>query len=41
MGFPANITGTVVYKEWGRLMKDQLVARTFTPVANVAIGEFQ
>jgi len=41
MGFPANNTGAVVYKEWRRLVKDQLVARNFTPLANFAIGEFQ
>jgi len=41
MGFPANNAGAVVYKEWPRLVKDQLVARNFTPLANFAIGEFQ
>jgi len=41
MGFPANNAGAVVYKEWGRLVKDQLVARNFTPLGNFAIGEFQ
>jgi len=41
MGFPANDAGAVVYNEWQRLVKDQLVARNFTPLANLAIGEFQ
>jgi len=41
MGFPANNAGAVVYKEWLRLVKDELVARNFTPLANFAIGEFQ
>jgi len=41
MGFPANDAGAVVYKEWLRLVQDQLVARNFTPLANLAIGEFQ
>jgi len=41
MGFPANNAGVVVYKEWRRLVNDQLVARNFTPLANFAIGEFQ
>ena len=40
MGFPANNAGVVVYKEWQRLVKDQLVGRNFTPLANFAIGEF-
>jgi len=41
MGFPTNNAGVVVYKEWRRLVKDQLVARNFTPLVNFAIGEFQ
>jgi len=41
MGFPANNADAVVYKEWQRLVKDQLVARNFTPLANFAIREFQ
>jgi len=41
MGFPANNAGAVMYKEWRRLVKDRLVARNFTPLANFAIGEFQ
>jgi len=41
MGFPANNAGAVVYKKWRRLVKDQLVARNFTPLANFAIGELQ
>jgi len=41
MGFPANNAGAVVYKEWRRLVKDQLVARNFTLLGNVAVGEFQ
>jgi len=41
MGFPANNAGAVVYKEWRRLLKDQVVASNFTPLANFAIGEFQ
>jgi len=41
MDFPAHNAGAVVYKEWRRLVKDQLVARNLTPFANFAIGEFQ
>jgi len=41
MGFPANNAGVLVYKEWRRLVKDQLVARKFTPLANFANKEFQ
>jgi len=41
MGFPSNTAGAVVYKEWRRLVKDQLVARNFTPVTNFAIREFE
>jgi len=41
MGFPGNNAGTVVYEEWRRLVKDQLVARNFMPLANFAMGEFQ
>jgi len=41
MGFPANNAGAVVYKEWRPLVKDQLVARNFTPLASFTIGEFQ
>jgi len=41
MGFPANNPGAVVYKEWRRLVKDQLVARNFTPLADFTIREFQ
>jgi len=41
MGFPANNAGAVVYKESWRLVKDQLVARNFTPVFSFAIGEFK
>jgi len=41
MGFPANNAGAVVNKQWRRLVKDQLVARNFRPLANFAIGEFQ
>jgi len=41
MGSPASNAGAVVYKEWRRLVKDQLVARNFTPLANFAIGQFQ
>jgi len=41
MGFPANNAGTVVYKELRRLVKDQVVARNFTPLAIIAIGKFQ
>jgi len=40
MGFPANNAGAMVYKEWRRLVNDQLVARNFTPLVNIAIGEF-
>ena len=41
IGLPANNAGVVVYKEWGGLVKDQLVARIFTLLADLAIGEFQ
>jgi len=41
MGFPANNGDAVVYKEWRRLVKNQQGARNFTPLANVAIREFQ
>jgi len=41
MGFPAHHAGAVVDKEWRRLVKDQLVARNFTPLANFASGELQ
>jgi len=41
MAFPANNAGAVGYKEWRRLVKDQVVARNFTPLANFAIGECQ
>jgi len=40
MGFLANDAGAVVYKEWRRLVKDQWVARNFTPLTNFAIGKF-
>ena len=40
MGFAANNSGAVVYKEWLRLVKDQLGARNLTPLANFAIREF-
>jgi len=40
MGFPANNAGAVVFKEWRRPVKDQLVARNIAPLANFAIGEF-
>jgi len=41
MSFSADTADTVVYREWWRLVKDQLVAGNFTPLANFAIGEFQ
>jgi len=41
MSFPASNAGPVVYKEWWRLLKNQLAARNFTPVTNCAIREFQ
>jgi len=41
MSFPAHNAGVVVYKEWRRLVNDQLVARNFTPLANFAIVEFK
>ena len=41
IGFPTHNAGGVVYKEWRRLVKDQLVASNFRPRANFAIGEFQ
>jgi len=41
MGFQANNAGVVVYKEWRRLVKNQLLGRNFTPLANFAIGEFE
>jgi len=41
MGFPAKNAGTVVYKEWRRLVKSLLVARNFTVLINFAIGELQ
>jgi len=40
-GFSANKAAAVVYKEWRRLVKAQLVARNFVPLANFAIGECQ
>jgi len=41
MGFPANNASPVVYKEWRRLVKDQLVARNFKPFANFALRKFE
>jgi len=41
MVFSANNAGAVVYTERRRLVKHQLVARNFTPLANFAITEFQ
>jgi len=41
MDFQANNAGPVVDREWRRLVKDQMVARNFTPLANFAIGELQ
>jgi len=41
MGFPANNAGAVVYKESRRLVKYQLVARNFMPLANFALQKFQ
>jgi len=40
IGFPTNDAGAVVYQEWRRLEKNQLVARSITPLANFARGEF-
>jgi len=41
MDLQANNAGAVVYKEWRRLGKDQLVARNFTTLTYFAIGELQ